>query len=159
MTRVLLLISAFYLAIVAQKAVACETPKDFLRLRLGLVAEINHIRKEKGLIPLSAAGALNDAAQDHACDMQRNRFFDHQAPSGPNLGERVKKRGYQFRLVVENIALTPRSQVGAVTKIWMSSAPHRKNILNPDLTEIGFGIATQGNRTLWVMNGGAPNGG
>ena len=135
---------------------ACETPKDLQRLKIGLVAEINSIRAQNGLSPVVAALSLHEAAQGHACDMQAKRYFDHQAPEGPGLGDRVKKTGYRFGLVVENIALTPRSQVGAATEIWMSSPPHRKNILNPQITEIGFGIATRGNRTLWVMDAADP---
>jgi hypothetical protein len=79
--------------------------------------------------------------------MVAEQFFDHVAPDGSTLVQRLTDVGYISDDVDwsagENIAWgqgnlsTPRSIVAA----WMNSAGHRANILNGEYTQIGLGLA------------------
>jgi uncharacterized protein YkwD len=63
--------------------------------------------------------------------------LDGKAPA-----QRVEATGYDYKRVGENIAWSDTSlPAEKIMKGWMDSEPHRKNILNPDFTEIGIGVA------------------
>jgi uncharacterized protein YkwD len=112
--------------------------------------EVNKVRAAHGLAAIRTTTPLRLAAQRHSEDMVRRRYFAHVSPSGTNVSERVRKAGYRFRRLGENIgwgsgsAATP----GAIVQAWMNSPPHRKIILTPAFREAGVGIAE-----------GAPQGG
>ncbi len=100
------------------------------------------------------------AAQNHAVDMAQYRYFDHRGRDGSQPSDRVRSQGYQFSFVGENIAAGSASPIQTVQQ-WMNSPGHRRNILNPNYTEIGFGYSTAPNpyRHVWVQVFGAPRGG
>src|SRR5262249_19787116 len=62
--------------------------------------------------------------------------------------DRAKKHGYDYCLVLENIAyeyssdgFTTDALAGALVKGWQESPGHRKNMLDPDVTETGVAVA------------------
>jgi uncharacterized protein YkwD len=59
--------------------------------------------------PLEVSRKLTDAAEDHARDMVRRKFFEHRGSDGSEPRDRVRRTGYQWRLTGENIALGPES--------------------------------------------------
>ena len=62
----------------------------------------------------------------------------------------MKKFGISYTSAGENIAMgqeTPQEVMNA----WMNSDGHRKNILNPDFTELGVGIAAKGSSLYWTQ--------
>jgi hypothetical protein len=64
------------------------------------------------------------------------------------LVTRVSEDGAHFREVAENLAVAPTP--GAVEDEWMYSPPHRRNILDAHLNEIGIGLVRQGHN-LWAV--------
>ncbi len=63
----------------------------------------------------------------------------------------MKAYGISYRTAGENIASGQRTAQAVVTA-WMNSEGHRKNILNPNFTEIGVGYATKSNGTpYWTQ--------
>ena len=128
--------SAFALAILlaAASASATETRPELL------LAEINTVREQHGLKPLSAEARLAAAARDHAADMAARDFFDHRGPGGPGLAARVARAGYAYGRVAENIA-AGQEHVREVVKTWMLSEGHRRNLLNAELVDAGIGHA------------------
>jgi uncharacterized protein YkwD len=56
---------------------------------------------------------LNLAADGHARDMARKKFFEHQGSDGSQPKDRVIRAGYQPRLTGENIAYGPESAESA----------------------------------------------
>jgi hypothetical protein len=56
--------------------------------------------------------------------------------------------GAHFSTVAENVAVAPNPQ--SVESEWMHSPPHRRNILDPRLTNVGIGLVRQDN-SLWAV--------
>ena len=107
--------------------------------------------------PLSESRPLEDAAANHARNMARKKFFDHQAPDGSQPKDRVIRAGYQPRLTGENIALGPESAEEVVAG-WLASPGHCANIMDDRFQHIGVGLSVGRDRRkiYWVQNFGAP---
>ncbi|NES64367.1 MAG: CAP domain-containing protein [Okeania sp. SIO2D1] len=98
----------------------------------------NQERTQLGLDPLTADPLLNQAAQTHTENMAEQDFFSHTGLDGSSVGDRIEATGYDFSTWAENIA-AGRQTPEAVVAGWMNSDGHRRNILNPNLEEIGVG--------------------
>jgi uncharacterized protein YkwD len=132
---------------------------------------LNGERADAGLPPLASNERLARAALEHSQDMVSNQYFDHQAPDGRDVVDRVRSTGYiptdRRWTVGENLAwgtgtlATPKSIVAA----WMNSQGHRQNILRAEFREIGFGVVTgnprsaDGSGATYTTNFGAVSGG
>ena len=113
-----------------------------------LMQATNEDRAQHGLGPLKWDPALARAAQRHAELMVRQGALSHQYPGEAALETRVGMQGAHFRVVAENLAVAPNP--GAVEAEWMHSPPHRRNILDARLNEIGIGLVRQGGN-LWAV--------
>lgn len=126
-----------YVLIVAYRADDGSMPAGSDGAEEALVAT-NIQRARGGLLGLTINDRLNAAAQEQA---------DHQAAilemthdGGGGLGERVLRAGYDARVAAENVAVGYPS-VGEVMGGWIDSEGHYANIMNPDVTEMGFAVA------------------
>lgn len=110
-------------------------------------AAINSLREASGRAPLTVSGALTRAAAAHAGDMARSDRFSHTGRDGSSVGDRVRRQGYGYCFVAENIA---RGQAAPdeVLGDWMASPGHRRNLLDPRAT--GFALV-RGPGRIWVM--------
>jgi uncharacterized protein YkwD len=129
-------------------------------VREEMLTRVNAHRKKAKLKALRLNTVLDKAAQRHAEDMLARGYFAHESPSGTTVRERSKKAGYNWGAIGENIAFGQTS-VDEVVETWMDSPGHRKNILSPNFTEMGVGLALgKGpdgkHQVLWVQNLGAP---
>ena len=113
-----------------------------------LMQATNEDRAANGLGPLKWDPALARAAQAHAERMIREGALSHQYSGEPDLVTRAGRDGAHFRVVAENIAIAPNPE--AVEVEWMHSPPHRRNILDARLNEIGVGLVRQGGN-LWAV--------
>lgn len=105
-----------------------------------LLAELNRERLRAGLVPLVSNGRLDLAAQAHADDMARTGTLSHTGGDGSRLRDRLKRAGYEFRLAAENVAAgTPNGS--ATVQLWLMSEGHRRNMLEPEVREVGIGHA------------------
>jgi uncharacterized protein YkwD len=107
--------------------------------------------------PLYASRSLDEAAEDHARDMARKKYFEHRARDGSEPKDRVQRAGYRSRLTGENIAFGAASAEEVVAG-WLKSPGHCENIMDPRFEDIGVGVATGRKRghIYWVQNFGAP---
>lgn len=90
--------------------------------------------------PLKWDSQLEAAAQKHAGDMYRRRYFSHNSTDGAEFSDRISRAGYEWKTVGENIAKgypTPRS----VVKAWRSSREHCPNLMSPKFDDMGVGKA------------------
>jgi Cysteine-rich secretory protein family len=114
-----------------------------------LMRATNEDRAQQGLGPLKWDPALARAAQRHAQLMIRQGGgLSHQYSGEADLVTRVGQEGAHFRVVAENLAVAPTPR--AVETEWMHSPPHRRNILDARLNEIGIGLVRQGGN-LWAV--------
>lgn len=107
---------------------------------------LNKERAAHGLGALHEDVKQTAAAVEHNQIMVRTECFSHLCPGEKDLVARIASTGYLPCVctwqVGENIAwgsgktASPRLIVAA----WMSSAPHRVNILNPKFDEIGIAV-------------------
>jgi len=107
--------------------------------------------------PLGVSRKLNAAADAHARDMLRRKYFEHRGSDGSQPRDRVLRAGYRFRLTGENIALGPESAEEVVAG-WLDSPGHCANIMEPRFRDIGVGLARGKKRgqIYWVQTFGLP---
>ena len=136
------------------------------RIRSRVVALVNEARSHArrcgserfaAAPPLRVSSTLTDAAEAHAADMARRKFFEHRGSDGSQPKDRVARAGYAHRLTGENIALGPQSAEEVVAG-WLDSPGHCANIMEPRFQDIGIGLAVGRKRgqTYWVQEFGAP---
>jgi uncharacterized protein YkwD len=103
-----------------------------------MLVKINHARANHGLPPLTASPDLMVAARGHTVAMAGARSLFHTASFSSlccwdTIGENV---GYGFT-------------VRGLHSQFMHSAPHRANILDPRMRQVGVGIVKR-DGALWV---------
>jgi uncharacterized protein YkwD len=120
-----------------------------------LIAAHNRERAADSLPPLRANAQLSEAARNHARDMAEHRELSHKGSDGSDPATRVKRGGYRFRAVGENVAAGQES-VEEAMRTWMNSPPHRSNILG-DFAEVGAAVIPDADkRPYWCVVFGRP---
>ena len=117
-----------------------------------VVRLVNTIRRENGLGELSLNWELSRVARYKSQDMADNFYFSHTSPTYGSPFQMIRAFGLTYRTAGENIAYgypTPQ----AVVNSWMNSEGHRKNILNPNFTQIGVGYVSQGHHWTQMFIG------
>ena len=103
-----------------------------------LISLHNEYRQDIGKAELVPNDTLMQAAQDHAEWMFNKRTMSHGSWwSGNTLTTRIKKTGYKYRGIAENVA-AGQSTPEEVFKAWLGSRGHRNNIRG-SYNEIGVG--------------------
>ena len=102
-----------------------------------MLALVNEFRKESGVAPVVLNTALNTAAFKHSKDMNDNGYFSHTGQNGSSFGERVKNEKYSGFAFGENIAISETAK--QTFNLWKESPGHKRNILNPNVNEMGIG--------------------
>ena len=153
---------SFLFAVPQSDVFARETTdlRDREEVSREMLVQVNAARKSAGLKPLRLDSVLAKAAQRHAEDMLKRGYFDHRSPAGTTVRERSTAAGYRWAAIGENIAFGQTS-VDEVVETWLGSPGHRKNILSPNFSELGVGLALGKGpdgkyQVLWVQNFGAP---
>ena len=114
---------------------------DLVYKELIAVYETNLIRRENGLAPLRWNRELSQAARDFARDtivVRNEPYCGHTDSMGRSSGDRIEANGYRLIRWAENAAcgyLEP----DVVVPSWFESESHRRNMLIPDLREMGVG--------------------
>jgi uncharacterized protein YkwD len=105
-----------------------------------LVELTNQERKKMDLPLLKLSPALSKIARAHSENMARQAKMEH-ALDNKGPFDRLRGAGYKFIKAAENIASGDGVSLAMIMKAWMDSKEHRANILMPEYTEIGLGIA------------------
>ncbi len=123
--------------------VRCTAPSE--ALKAALLKSTNDLRSQArqcGTESFSAAGSLvwNNAlavtATRHSNDMASKNFFSHTGSDGLQVWDRALAEGYSYGFIGENIA-AGQNTVGVVQDGWINSPGHCRNIMNPQITEMG----------------------
>lgn len=123
-----------------------------------MLARLNDIRAAERLQPLVLDRRLMAAADDHAQYLSTTGDVGHRGRNGDDLAARLDEFGYRYRAGAENVAAGQPS-VQDVVADWMDSAGHRKNILLPQVQDLGVGVVDGPlggqDRPFWVIILGA----
>lgn len=142
---------ALILCLTTTPALACEVPGNLSVLRGELLGQTNAERASAGLPPLRADARLTEAAQIQACRMADRERLTHRGSWFAGLGRRLRREDYPYATAVENIGEGHRD-TPEIIRGWMESPSHRVNMLNPQVTEAGYGVARAENGRLhWSM--------
>jgi hypothetical protein len=118
-----------------------------------VLARVNQIRRSRGLRSLTWNGQLHTAAYEHSQEQQTHGYMGHGSPdpARDQLGERIQLAGYDGSAWAEVVAWGYRD-VNGVVQGWMDSPPHRKILIDPELTQAAFSRAG----LYWTGNFGTP---
>lgn len=108
----------------------------------------NRERAADGLAPLKWSSVLAEAAREHAARMAQQDTLSHQLRGEPGMAERASRAGARFSSLAENVAEGPTAEL--IHREWMNSAPHRANLLDPQLDSVGIAVADR-NGTLFAV--------
>jgi uncharacterized protein YkwD len=103
---------------------------------------VNRERAGLGLRQLQWDNALANAARLHTTLLATHDSLSHRFDGEADLQTRLRMAGARFSLVAENVAEAP--DVSTLHIAWMNSAPHRANILDPQVDSIGIAIERRG---------------
>ncbi len=109
---------------------------------------INADRAAYGLAPLAPDPRLMEIARWRSEDMVARNYFSHDI-GGYTVFEVLRQHQISYQVAGENLAVNTFDDsltVAMAESGLMSSPRHRANILRPDFTAIGVGIATGPNR-------------
>jgi uncharacterized protein YkwD len=119
-----------------------QTPAT--QLQVALLAQINSFRAAHGLARLRVSGGLTAAAGGHSAQMARLGYFGHSSASGQSFARRIAQsytpRGFRSWSVGENLVWGgPDIGAARAFQLWLSSPPHRANLLTARWREVGLG--------------------
>ena len=103
-----------------------------------LFAMGNQARTQAGAAPLSWDPALAAAARKHCERMVAEGEIEHRYKGELDLSERASQAGAHFGLIEENIAVG--SYPAEIHEGWMHSPGHRRNLLNPEVDQVGIAV-------------------
>ncbi len=112
-----------------------DRPKDAFEEKIFDL--INRDRQKNGEEELKWSPELAESAKAKAKDMIEEDYFDHTSPEGESPWQEIKKTGYKFSYVGENLAFNYSSPEQTHQGL-MNSEGHRENILSSDYTEVGI---------------------
>lgn len=115
------------------------------------MALVNGERGGAGLGQLWFDPVLSEIARSYSQQMRSEGFVSHYDGSGAAVDSRLRSAGVTFRMASENIAVLgdTRDPAGDAHRGFMGSAVHRANILGGRFTNVGVGVATDGER-YWI---------
>ncbi len=100
----------------------------------------NEFRAEKGIAPLKLNKELTTVACARAEEIAWSGRHSHYRPNGKYCFSIMEDAGITSGLAGENIGWG-FSSAEDVCQAWKDSQSHYENIMNPDFTEIGIGVA------------------
>ena len=103
---------------------------------------------------MSENALLTQAAQDVASDMATKGYFAHISPSGITPWDWLAQVGYKYQYAGENLAVD-FTDSSAVESAWMASPEHHANIVKPQYTQMGIGVANgmyQGKEATFIVS-------
>jgi uncharacterized protein YkwD len=137
------------LALAAALCLTCAaaTVADVAATAAGVVEKTNEFRRAQRLGEVQVEPRLAQTAVEFARYMARTGKYGHEA-DGRDPPKRAQAHGYDYCLVFENIAYYYDSRGFATAALarhmvegWKNSPPHRRNMLNPQVTHVGLGVA------------------
>ncbi|MGB9966101.1 CAP domain-containing protein [Halobacterium hubeiense] len=129
--------------------------------------QVNEERANRSVARLDWDADLAAIAQGHSTQMANEQFYAHESPSGETFEDRYEDAGYACRIPLgngqyavgsENLGSTyayimietedgatqydtNEEVADAIVQSWMTSKPHRENLLKPYWDDHGIGVS------------------
>ncbi len=123
-----------------------------------MVSAVNNLRAAKGVSPVQVNAILMSVAQDHSDYQASMSRSSHTGRNGGIVNDRVEASGYAAGrqcYAGENVAVLDLRMTGMlqiiVYEIW-SDAGHYGAMVNPNYTDAGVGIASDGKSVYVTLN-------
>jgi len=120
---------------------------DLSEVTSQIIDRTNAFRAEQKLPAVQTDNKLSATAADFAKFMADTGKYGHDA-DGRQPHERAEAHRYEYCMVLENIAYQHNSQGTSQEELitffvegWKNSPGHRKNMLDPDITQTGVAVA------------------
>jgi len=124
-----------------------EKKPDLAVVTRYIVDKTNDFREEEGVPRVAVNAKLTETARYFADTMARTGRYGHTA-DGSRPADRAAKHGYEYCVIAENIAYAFNSDGYTTEELgktfvegWKHSPGHRRNMLDPDVTETGVAVA------------------
>ncbi len=114
---------------------------------------INNRRNKSRLQPLNWDDDVAEVARRYSEEMARGNFFSHYDKRGRSVVDRANSFGLKgWSSIGENLFFCEGYDVfsNLAVKGWLNSPTHRKNMLNPEWTTTGIGIAADRSGKIYV---------
>jgi uncharacterized protein YkwD len=132
---------------ISQRTTSGPDGVEVSQVEARIVELANQFRRQHRRSAVSVNDALTKAARSFAQYLAATNSYGHTA-DGQRPAERASQRGYENCVILENIAYQWRSTGFESSELalkfvtgWEASPEHRKNMLNPHVTEAGVGVA------------------
>ncbi|HFB2048357.1 MAG: CAP domain-containing protein [Hyphomicrobiaceae bacterium] len=120
---------------------------DLPKVEMYIFDKTNIFRKTNKLGLVTRNELLDLAARQFAEYLAKTGKFSHTA-DGKKPAERISATGYRYCFISENLSFRGRvrgftTQELAVIAVegWKKSPAHRRNMMQPNMTEVGVGVA------------------
>lgn len=101
----------------------------------------NQDRAKAGLAPLKLNAQLEASATAKCVDMVVHDYYAHTSPQGLHSHDLIQSYTGGNYATDENLA-EGYSNSQATEDAWLASPAHKAGILNPNYTDVGFGVCT-----------------
>lgn len=100
---------------------------------------INKDRTDSGIAPLQIDNRLNTSASAKCADMVARNYWGHDSPIGVTPDDFILNQGLPRIHLGENLAEGYKTAMSVNTG-WLNSPEHKRNILDPDYTNVGYAV-------------------
>src|SRR6056297_2249442 len=123
-------------------------PGDKGKIQFRVLDSVNSLREAAGRAPVELDAKLTAAAATHARDMSVQNRPWHFGSDGSSPIDRVRRIGYEGKLVGEAISETYETETETLAA-WMKDEGSRRVILSPDARNMGFAWLQEDNGKIW----------
>lgn len=161
--KLTLLITALII-ILPTNALAAQSEKARFEMSLSggdVIAAINGYRQQNGIAALTPNTILNSLAQGQSDYQASIKTVTHTGPGGTTPQERAAAAGYgggNYFYLSEIIYGGYNQTVQNALSWWQNSSLHNSIMLNSKYTEVGAGVASNGEWTYFTAVLGGPTG-
>lgn len=124
------------------------TERDEAKIQFRMLDSVNALRAARGAPPVELSAELTAAAKTHSRDMSVQNRPWHFGSDGSSPLDRVRRVGYQGRLLGENISETYETELETLSA-WMEQEDTREVILDRRARDLGFGWYQEPNGKIW----------
>lgn len=120
-----------------------------------VLQQVNSLRANVGLAPVTLNPQLTSAALAHSRDMSAQNRAWHWGSDGSSPLDRARRQGYYGNLLGENISETYENDVQTLNA-WMATRETRDVIMDPAARDLGFAWYQEPSGKVWwtLVTGG-----